>query len=518
MCMDRGFLSAVFASGLGDILESNVLNTTGQYEILVIEDDPTRRAELERLLKRAGYNVKTTDSAEKALRFVDEGIDCVVAGMISGDISRVDLIKYWKNYFPDAPLPIIQETQSVKTLVETINFGVQPGLRSLAEAKATLDKLMHLVQDCQQDQKSRLPRVPIDGSNDGIIGHTPVMQDVFDLISRSSQAFSTVLILGESGTGKDLAAQAIHRNSPRKAGPFIAFNCAAIPDSLVESELFGYEKGSFTGAVGAKIGRFEAASGGTLFIDEIGDCALPIQAKLLRILENRVVTPLGGHREIKVDTRVIVATSRDLPTMVALGTFREDLYYRLNIITIRMPPLRDRLADIPLLVHAFIQRVNVQNSSSIDAISVEALEALRKYRWPGNVRQLLNVIEQSMVLSDCNQTVITLDDLPAEIYTELLPSALAEVDSLTPAAAARPDVLPQAATALRRDRRATDGAGPLLTLEQLEQQAIQGALKRYDNNKTKAAHAIGISVRTLQRKLAERDAPPLVLLRTELDI
>jgi transcriptional regulator with PAS, ATPase and Fis domain len=183
-----------------------------------------------------------------------------------------------------------------------------------------------------------------------------------------------------------------------------------------------------------------------------------------------------------------------------------------------MPPLRDRRADIPLLVHAFIKRVNVHNSSSIDAISLEALEALRKYNWPGNVRQLLNVIEQSIVLSDRNQTVITLDDLPAEIYTELLPSALADGDSLMPAAPDRPDALPQAAALPRRDRRATDGTGTLLTLDQLEQQAIQGALKRYSNNKTKAAQAIGISVRTLQRKLAERDAPPLVLLRTELDI
>ncbi len=491
------------------------MNSRNEFEILIIEDQPTERAAVERLLTEAGYNVKTTDSAEKALRFVGEGIDCVVAGVVSGAISRVDVVKHWKNYFPTTPLPMIHETQSVTAFSETISTGMFDGLHSLADAKQMLTQLRALVQACQHEQTLQAPAAATDGTDDGIIGQTKVMHDVFDLIFRASQAFSTVLILGESGTGKDLAAQAIHRNSRRKASPFIAFNCAAVPDTLVESELFGYEKGAFTGSSGTKMGLFEASNGGTLFIDEIGDCALPIQAKLLRILENRIVTPLGGHREIKVDTRVVVATSRDLPDMVAKGTFREDLYYRLNIITIRMPPLRDRREDIPLLVSAFIARTNLQAHSSIEGISVKALAALQEYRWPGNVRQLLNVIERAVVLSDNAKKNITLADFPDEIAhaaetAEVLPQIRsADVVSGANAVAESPEEPV-------KHRRATDADEPILTLAQLEEHAIQAALIRFDNNKTKAAHAIGISVRTLQRKLAQRETPSLVLLSTDM--
>ena len=471
------------------------MKTADQYEILVIEDDPTQRAALEQLLTNAGYNVKLTDSAEKALHFVDEGIDCVIAGVISGDISRIDLITQWRNFFPETPLPLIHQTQSAASLVEAVSADAHHSLHGLGDAKLMLSRLMGLVKACQQKATTSVVK-ELDGTKDGLIGRSPPMLDVFDLIARSSHAFSTVLILGESGTGKDLAAQAIHRNSPRGAGPFIAMNCAAMPESLVESELFGYEKGAFTGAIATRIGRFEAADGGTLFIDEIGDCALPLQAKLLRILENRVVTPLGGHREIKVDTRVVVATSRDLPTMVAHGQFREDLYYRLNIITILMPPLRERVSDIPLLVRAFIDRVNAQNHCMIDSIDPAALAALQHYHWPGNVRELLNVIERAMVLSDKSKTTLSLSDLPPGIA-----QPLAELAATDPADVTNP----------------SGNAGPPLTLAQLEQYAIDSAMARFSNNRTKAAHAIGISVRTLQRKLAQRDAPSVVLLRTQSD-
>ena len=482
-------------------------DTGNQREILVIEDNPTQRAALERLLSHAGYNVKTTDSAEKALSYVGEGIDCVVAGVISGDISRLDMIKHWRNYFPDTPLPLIHETQSVKSLIETINTDAFDDIKNISDAKLMLTRLMELVRACQKEHKVAIPDIS-DGLKDHIIGQQ-VMREVFDLIARSAQAFSTVLILGESGTGKDLVAQAIHRNSQRKAGPFIALNCAAMPETLVESELFGYDKGAFSGSVGARIGRFEAASGGTLFIDEIGDCALSLQAKLLRILENRVVTPLGGHREIKVDTRVLAATSRDLPTMVTQGLFREDLYYRLNIITIHVPPLRDRVEDIPLLVRYFIEHVNIQNiTTPIDSITLPALEALQRYHWPGNVRELLNVIERAMVLADRANTAISLNDLPPAIRNAS--GALA----VTPAHRDGRELnQPMAKSSIV----SMDGTEPLLTLAELEHLAIAAAMERYGNNKTKAAYAIGISVRTLQRKLAKQEIPSLVLLRSELD-
>ncbi len=467
------------------------MKTSAQFDILVIEDDLAHRTALARLLMDAGYNVKIADSTDTALRFVHAGIDCVVAGVISDEISRMDLITHWKTYFPETPLPLIHETQSAASLVATLGIGEHPGLHNLEEAKVMLSRLMGVVQACQRNANANDVQ-ELDGSPDGMIGHSPAMMEVFSLIARSSQAFSTVLILGESGTGKDLAAQAIHRNSPRKGGPFIALNCAAMPESLIESELFGYEKGAFTGAAGTRVGRFEAASGGTLFIDEIGDCSLPLQAKLLRVLENRIVTPLGGHRDIKVDTRVVVATSRNLPAMVAKGKFREDLYYRLNIITLCMPPLRERAEDIPLLVRAFIERVNAQNQCFIDSIDVPALEALQRYQWPGNVRELLNVIERAMVLADEAKTSLFIGDLPAEISKAY------------------------AAPAVPNPVNATNPVGntqPLLTLAQLEQQAIKSAMARYSNNRTQAAHAIGISVRTLQRKLSEQRSPELVLFR-----
>ena len=482
------------------------MKTTEHLEILVIEDNPTERAAMERLLTQAGYNVKVTDSIEKALDFVDRGIDGIVAGVIAGDISGLDLMAHWRTYFPETPLPLVRETQSVDKLVQAINAGHHHGMDNLVDARLMLTRLMGLVQACQTNAKSAgaADEPELDGTKDGMLGHSSAMKNVFRLIARSSQAFSTVLILGESGTGKDLAAQAIHRNSPRSAGAFIALNCAAMPESLVESELFGYEKGAFTGAAGTRVGRFEAANGGTLFIDEIGDCSLPLQAKLLRVLENRIVTPLGGHREIKVDTRVVAATSRDLPAMVAKGQFREDLYYRLNIITIRMPPLRERAEDIALLVRGFIERVNLQNDCNVTSISAPALEALERYHWPGNVRELLNVIERAMVLSDKSRTTLVLGDLPPAIAKPFIEAAVPPHPFTTVNFSGDSGVSSPMSD------------GPILTLAQLEHQAINAAMIRFSNNRTKAAHAIGISVRTLQRKLAHREEPSVILLRTEM--
>lgn len=264
-----------------------------RYHILLLEDNSARRAELEKLLTSAGYRVKATGSTEKALDFVRDGIDCVITGIISGDVSKIDVMKHWNHYFPKTPLPTIHETKSIDSLVEMVRLEGIEQTQDMEGAQLLLARLMQLVQACQKDNPPELFRES-GGSRYGIIGHTPSMQKIFELIKRSAEVFSNVLILGESGTGKELVAQAIHKNSPRSAGPYIAMNCAAIPKALVESELFGYEKGAFTGASGSRIGRFEAADGGTLFIDEIGDCPLPIQAKLLRVLENRVITPLGG--------------------------------------------------------------------------------------------------------------------------------------------------------------------------------------------------------------------------------
>jgi two-component system response regulator HydG len=282
---------------------------------------------------------------------------------------------------------------------------------------------------------------------------------------------STVLILGESGTGKELVAQALHHNSPRKKGPFVAVNCAAVPATLVESELFGHVRGAFTGATDKRMGRFEQADDGTLFIDEIGDFELGLQAKLLRVLETLTVTPVGGHEDRKVNVRVLAATSRDINKMVAEGTFREDLYYRLNVVTITLPPLRDRPDDIPILSEHFLKEITANKHTAARRLSPEVMRRFLTYRWPGNVRELRNTLESMMVLAE------------GEVLTERdLPERIAEAAQVTSA----PREIPTG-----------------LTMEELEKLAITKALDQCGGNRTHAANRLGISVRTLQRKLRQ---------------
>ena len=254
-----------------------------------------------------------------------------------------------------------------------------------------------------------------------IIGESKQMKDVFAKIQRAAPVDSTVLILGESGTGKELVAQALHHNSGRKKGPFVAVNCAAVPATLVESELFGHVRGAFTGATDRRMGRFEQADGGTLFIDEIGDFELGLQAKLLRVLETLTVTPVGGHEDRKVDVRVLAATSRDLRKMVEAGTFREDLFYRLNVVTITLPALRQRLDDVPILVDHFLREITEQKHTAPRRMSAEVMRRFQAYRWPGNVRELRNVLESMMVLGD-GDTLIE-NDLPEQIAAGPWPTA-----------------------------------------------------------------------------------------------
>jgi len=306
---------------------------------------------------------------------------------------------------------------------------------------------------------------------DQIVGQSRQMKEVFDKIQRAAPVDSTVLILGESGTGKELVAQALHHNSPRKKGPFVAVNCAAVPATLVESELFGHVRGAFTGATDKRVGRFAQADGGTLFIDEIGDFELGLQAKLLRVLEAFTVTPVGGQEDQKVDVRVVVATSRDIQKMVQEGKFREDLFYRLNVVTITLPPLRDRLDDIPMLVDYFLKEITQQKHTAPRRVSREVMSRFQSYPWPGNVRELHNTLESMMVLADGE--IMTEKDLPERIIAG------------SPAAPPHPDI----------------PAG--LSMEELERLAITKALDQCAGNRTHAAGRLGISVRTLQRKLRQ---------------
>ncbi len=401
------------------------------YRILVVEDDANDRQSLQRLLTDAGYQVSVADSADKAMSYLDEAVDFVLTDLQMGDVSGMDLLRHWKLKQPNSMFLMITGHGSVTTAIEAIRGGAYHYMTKPIDPQALVIMLKNMVRQREETRKVEELRNRLDEKFrlSNIIGRSPQMEKVFDLIRRSAQAFSTVLILGESGTGKELVAQAIHQNSPRRDGPFVAINCAAMPATLVESELFGHEKGSFTGATERRVGRFEMASGGTLFIDEIGDFEVALQVKLLRVMESRVITPVGGNKEIKVDTRVLTATSRDIRDMTGKGTFREDLYYRLNVITIELPPLRQRLDDVPLLVKRFMDRVNEQNGTKITSISPSVIDALQQYNWPGNVRELMNVIERMMVLSD--KTQVEPDDLPAYIRH---PSGRASVAVGVPAA------------------------------------------------------------------------------------
>jgi transcriptional regulator with PAS, ATPase and Fis domain len=302
-----------------------------------------------------------------------------------------------------------------------------------------------------------------------IISHSDAMLSVFDQARRAAQADATVLVRGESGTGKELIAEAIHRNGPRRQHPFVTINMAAVPETLIESELFGHAAGAFTGAAAARTGKFEAADSGTIFIDEIGDLQLACQAKLLRVLENRQVTPVGSNDHREVDVRVIAATNRNLEKMVAEGEFREDLYYRLNVITITLPPLRDRREDIPPLVDYFLEEFCAANHKPRMVPDADLLQYLESYDWPGNIRQLRNCIESMVVLSDSE--VLTMDDLPAMV---------------------------------RRRKQRTDVRLEIprgFTLEDVERVVVLQTLDSCEGNRTRAAQALGISVRTLQRRL-----------------
>ncbi|PYT10745.1 MAG: hypothetical protein DMF51_17585 [Acidobacteria bacterium] len=307
-----------------------------------------------------------------------------------------------------------------------------------------------------------------------IIGASKAMQQVLHQLSLVAPTRSSVLIVGESGTGKELIANALHQNSPRKEFRFLPINCAAIPSDILESELFGHERGAFTGAVQRKAGKFELADRGTLFLDEIGEMPLPLQAKLLRVLEDRSFMRVGGTETITVDVRIIAATNSDLEARVAAGTFRSDLYYRLKVVTIVVPPLRERREDIPLLMHRFFEMFKAENGRPNLALAPEVVEALGQTRWEGNVRELRNLIESLVVLADAGTQVITLEHLP-ETYRAPLPAA----------------TLPPAAD------------GQVRRMEEIEREAILRTLRQTGGNRTRAAEILGIGLRTLQRKLRE---------------
>ncbi|MHB9112014.1 MAG: sigma-54-dependent transcriptional regulator [Thermoleophilia bacterium] len=432
--------------------------------ILVVDDEKNMRFVVSRALSGAGHDVREAASGEEALKAFDEAIpDLVILDQRMPGMGGLTTLSEIKGEHPDLPVIMLTAHGNVESAVQAMKAGATEYLTKpfdVEELKLTVAKALRVGNLVRQVDYLR-GELNRDYDTSGIVGDSQAMKDVLDTVSRVAASDANVMVYGESGTGKELIARALHEQSNRNGKPFIQLSCAALPETLLESELFGYEKGAFTGANDSKPGRFELADTGTLFLDEIGDISLTVQVKLLRALEQMSFERLGSSKTINVDVRLIGATNRDLPAMIKDGEFREDLFYRLNVIPINLPPLRERRGDIKLLARHFLCRF-----SNDKELSVEGLRLLEDYYWPGNVRELQNAIERATILS--RGKVIGPDDLPAEVRKDASLSS----DTIN---------LPAEGVAL----------------EKVERELIAQALERTGGNRTKAAELLGISRHTL---------------------
>ncbi|AEH45661.1 two component, sigma54 specific, transcriptional regulator, Fis family [Thermodesulfatator indicus DSM 15286] len=387
--------------------------------ILVVEDNQIEADLLAEFLQQKGFEVDVAyNGAEGINRIGEIFYDVVITDLAMPKIGGLEVLEYIVEHSPETICIILTGQGSIKSAVEAIKKGAYEYLTkpvAFDELSLTLEKALDTRRLRRENEYLRRKLWQESGYGE-IIGKSKPMRQVFSLIEKVADTDATVLVLGESGTGKELVARAIHAASSRREGPFIPVNCGAIPEELLESELFGHEKGSFTGAVKTRIGRFELAHGGTIFLDEIAEMSPKLQVKLLRVLQERSFERVGGTRSIKVDIRVIAATNKDLQKEVREGRFREDLYYRLNVIPIKLPPLRERKEDIPLLIEHFLSRFTQRKRRKITGLSKEALECLMKYHWPGNVRELENVIERMVILANGEQLI--LEDVPEYILEQ----------------------------------------------------------------------------------------------------
>jgi two-component system, NtrC family, response regulator AtoC len=384
--------------------------------ILIVDDDDVSCRLFAEVLEGEGHEVHEAHSGEEALdRLRAEHYDLLLVDIRMPGITGLDVTRTVRQEQPDLPVIVMTAFGSIETAVEAIHEGAF----DYVSKPMNLDELKKIVSRAlsqrELDAQSHRKLKQVDGFEEQktVIGRSPAMVEVFKLVARVAPTKSTVLILGESGTGKEVIARSIHQHSSRAQRPFVAVDCGALTETLLESELFGHTRGAFTGAVSDKKGVFQLANGGTCFLDEIGDISANMQSKLLRVLQEEEVRPVGGKDWLKVDVRVLAATNKNLDALVKDGSFREDLYYRLNVVSIRLPPLRERLEDIDVLAQIFIRRYSQIARKHITAISNDTLDRLRNYSWPGNIRQLENVIEQAVVLS--HQSILTLDDLPKEV-------------------------------------------------------------------------------------------------------
>ena len=448
-------------------------HTATPGRILVVDDDPDACAIMESALRREGHDVQTATSGWMALdRFSDAPFDVVVSDIGMNDLDGFDLCYRIRCIKPDTPVIMSTGRRTMESAILAMRAGADDYLVKPIDARALTDAIARAWKQQRSKELVNLVDEPSERfMPTGMIGDSPGMRRVYDLISRVSASHASVLIRGESGTGKDLVARAIHEASPRNKGPFVAINCAAVPETLLESELFGHARGAFTDAKAAREGLFVRASGGTLFLDEIGELPIAMQPKLLRALQERKVRPVGDSNEVSFDARVIVATNRNLETEIAEGRFREDLFYRVNVVTLALPPLRERGADILALALNFLERFSANANKGEISFARAVTDRLTEYDWPGNVRELENCIEHAVALA--SKPVIELADLP-----ERLVSYRAE--------------------AVRVDAEET---GEIIPMDELERRYLLRVLKLGNGNKSRAAKLLGLDRRTLYRKL-----------------
>ncbi len=443
--------------------------------ILIAEDEQTQRELLAGFLQKEGFSVAAVSNGKEALRSLEQTFfDLILLDYKMPELDGFHTLQEIRRLYPDLPVVMMTAYGSVETAVASMKMGALDYLTKPIDLDELLVILQKALERSKLVQENRELRQQLQEryTFDSIVYGSPKMEEVMGLVSRVAPSSATVLITGESGTGKELIANAIHHASPRSRQPLVKVNCAALPEPLLESELFGHEKGAFTGALQRRIGRFEEADGGTIFLDEIGDLTPSTQVKLLRILQEREFQRLGSNVSLKTDVRVLTATHRDLEEAMRKGLIREDLYYRLNVISIHLPPLRDRREDIPLLIDHFLKKFSKKDQKTISDISKEARHVLLRYSYPGNIRELENLIERAVVL--CRGEIITTRDLPFH----LLEGRSEKTEGLSP-----------------------KEKGLIDTLEEVEKDMILKALQEHGGVQTKAAESLGISERVLRYKM-----------------
>ncbi len=444
--------------------------------LLIADDDPGLRESLERTLTREGFRVILASDGRGALeRLQGGGIDLVVTDLKMPGLTGIEVLRAAKAIAPDVDVILLTAFGTVEEAVKAMKDGAYDFLTKPFRREQLLKLISKALERRDLIEQNRALKKQLEDlrAKGQVIGSSPAFRRMMTLVEQVADSSATVLIQGESGAGKELVASTIHRSSPRSRGPFVAVNCAALPETLLESELFGYEKGAFTGAAGRKEGRFELADGGTLFLDEVSDLSPVTQPKILRVLQEGEFERLGGTHTIQVDVRIVAATNQDLAEMVRERRFREDLYYRLNVITIRVPPLRERHEDIRVLAQHFLRVYAAKNGRELEGFTGEAIERLEAYAWPGNVRELENLIERSVVLARKDR--IEAEDLPDEIVGVKRPPRDAILELIgTP-------------------------------LAEIEQRLLDETLRITGGNKTQAAKLLGIDPRTVSRKLERQE-------------